>query len=70
MKQFAICLCAVVILLLNVIEVSSVGEMHCWIDRVWFSKECACCVCDPSVQLTVPSIGLFMFEYVGSNLLI
>ena len=35
--------------------------MLCWIDRVWSSKECACCVCDPSVHLTVPSIG---FAYV------
>ena len=29
----------------------------CWIDRVWSSKECACCACDPSVHLCVPSIG-------------
>ena len=21
-------------------------EVLCWIDRVWFSKECACCACD------------------------
>ena len=28
-----------------------------WIYRVWFSKECACCACDPSVHLSVPSIG-------------
>ena len=29
----------------------------CWIDRLWSSKECACCACDPSVHLSVPSIG-------------
>ena len=28
----------------------------CWIDRVWSSTECACCACDPSVHLSVPSI--------------
>ena len=33
-------------------------EVLCWIDRVWSSKECACCACDPSVHLSVPSIGL------------
>ena len=32
-------------------------EVLCWIDRVWSSKECACCACDPSVHLSVPSIG-------------
>ena len=30
--------------------------MLCWIDRVWSSTECACCACDPSVHLSVPSI--------------
>ena len=35
--------------------------MLCWIDRVWPSKECAYCVCDPSEHLNVPSIG---FVYV------
>ena len=44
--------------------------MLCWIDRVWSSKECACCACDPSVPLSVPSIILFVFLYVGSYLLI
>ena len=38
-KQFAICLGVVVILLLNVMEVFSVGKVVCWIDRVWSSKE-------------------------------
>ena len=32
-----------------------------WIDRVWSSKECACCACDPRVHLRFPSIG---FVYV------
>ena len=31
-------------------------EVLCWIDRVWSSIECACCACDPSVHLSVPSI--------------
>ena len=35
-------------------------EALCWIHRVWSSKECAC---DPSVHLSVPSIG---FVYVKS----
>ena len=28
----------------------------CWIDHVWFSKECVCCACDPSERLSAPSI--------------
>ena len=32
-------------------------EVFCWVDRVWFSKECVCCACDSSVHLDVPSIG-------------
>ena len=36
-------------------------EVLCWIDRVWSSKEGALCACDPSVHLSVPSIG---FVYV------
>ena len=31
-------------------------EVLCWIDRVWSSTESACCACDPSVHLSVPSI--------------
>ena len=34
-------------------------KVLCWIYRVWSSKECACCACDPSVHLSVPSIGGF-----------
>ena len=55
-KQFVMCLGVVAILLLNVMEVFSVGEVLCWIDHVWYSKECVCCACDPSVHLSVPSI--------------
>ena len=32
-------------------------EVLYWIYRVWSSKECACCACDHSVRLSVPSIG-------------
>ena len=31
-------------------------KVLCWVDHVWSSKECACCACDPSVHLSVPSI--------------
>ena len=37
----------------------------CWIDHVWSAKECARCACDPSVHLSVPSIG---FVYVCRKL--
>ena len=43
-------------------------EVFCWIDRVWSSKECVCCACEPSVYLGVPSV--FMFVYVVSNIII
>ena len=55
-KQFAICLGVVVILLLNVIEVFSVGG-GALLDCVWSSMDCACCSCDPIVHLSVSSIG-------------
>ena len=33
-----------------------------WVEVLcWYSKECACCACDPSVHLSIPSIG---FVYV------
>ena len=32
-----------------------------WIDHVWSSKECVCCVCDPSEHIDSPSICLFVF---------
>ena len=56
-KQFAMCLDVVAILLLNVMDVFSVGRVLCWIDRVWSSKKCTCFACDPNVHLSVPSIG-------------
>ena len=39
----------------------------CWIDHVWSSKECACCACDPSVPLSVSSIG-FVYVFVCRKL--
>ena len=30
--------------------------MICWIDHVWYSKECVCCACDPNERLSAPSI--------------
>ena len=48
----------VVILLLNVMEVFSVGGGALLDNRVCSSKECACCACEPSVHLIVPSIGM------------
>ena len=36
-------------------------EVLCWIDRVWSSKECACCVFDANERLSAPSIGFVMF---------
>ena len=43
--------------------VFSVGGGALWDNRVWSSKECACCGCDPSVHLSVPSIG-FVYVFV------
>ena len=42
-------------------------EVICWIDCVWSSNECACCACDPSVHLSVPSIG-FVYVFVCRKL--
>ena len=69
-KQFVICLGVVVIVLLNVMEFFSVGG-GARLDRpcIVFQR-CACCACDPSVHLNVPSICFLMFLYVGSYLLI
>ena len=41
-------------------------KVLCCMYRLWSSKECACCACDPSVHLSVPSIGFVL--YVGSYL--
>ena len=53
-KQFAICLGVVIILLLIVMEVFSMGGGSLWFDRVWSCKECACCACDPHVKVFLP----------------
>ena len=42
-------------------------EVVCWIDRVLSSKDCACCACDQSVHLSVPSIG-FVYVFVCRKL--
>ena len=31
-------------------------EVLCWIERVWSSKGCVCCACDPNERLSVSSI--------------
>ena len=70
-KQFAICLGVVVILLLIVIEVLMWVEVLCWIDRVWSSRECACCACDPNVHQDAPSIcfvSVFVCEKLSPHL--
>ena len=56
-KQFAMCVGIVAILLLNVMDVFRVCVVVlCWIDHVWSSKECVCCACDPNELLSAPSI--------------
>ena len=69
-KQFAMCLGVVAILLLNVMDVFSVGG-GALLDRpcMVFQRMCGYAG-DPNVHLGVPSIGLFEFLYVGSYLLI
>ena len=42
-------------------------EVLCWIDHVLYFKECACCVCDPGVHLSVPSKG-FVYVFVCQKL--
>ena len=56
-KQFAICLGVVAILLLNVMDVFSVGGGALMDRPCMVFKKCACCVCDPCVHLSVHSIG-------------
>ena len=41
-------------------------EVLYWIDHVWYSIECVCCVCGSNEHLDAPSICLFVFLYVGS----
>ena len=67
-KQFVICLDAVVILLVNVIEVFSVcGGALLDIPCMVFHGMCAFCACDPSVHLSVPSI-CFVYVFVCRKL--
>ena len=42
-------------------------EVLCLKDIAWSSKECACCACNPSVHLSVPSIG-FVYVFVCQKL--
>ena len=68
-KQFAMCLGVVAILLLNVMHVFSVGGGALLDKPCMVSKECACCACDPSVYLSVPSIG-FVYVFVCRSYLL
>ena len=55
-KQFAMCVGVVAVLLLNVMDVFSVcgGAL---LDRpCMVFKECVCCACDPNERLSAPSI--------------
>ena len=66
-RQFAICLGVVVILLLNVMEVFSVGG-GALLDRPrMVFQRIVCCVYDPSVHLSVPSID-FVYVFVCRKL--
>ena len=56
-KQFAMCLGVVAMLLLNVMEVFRVcGDAL--LDRpcMVFQRVCVCCACDPNERLSAPSI--------------
>ena len=55
-KQFAMCLGVVAILLLNVMGVCSVCGGALLDIPLWSSKECVCCACDPNDPLSAPSI--------------
>ena len=46
------------------------GVVCCWIDRVWSSKECVCCACDPSVHLDVLSMLLLLFTFQSGSSLV
>ena len=43
-------------------------EMLCWIDCVWYSRECAWCACDHSVHLSISSIG-FVYVFLCRNVI-
>ena len=62
------CLGVVAILLLNSMDVFSVGGGGLF-DRL-SSNDCAYCACDHSVHLSVPSIGFVCVLYDGSYFLI
>ena len=65
-KQFAMCLGVVVILLVNVMEVFSVGEGEgAMLNRQ--SMVFQCCACGHSVNLSVPSI-CFVYVFVCQKL--
>ena len=56
-KQFAMCLGVVAILLLNVMDMFSVCggallDRPCFV----FQRVCVCCACDPNERLSAPSI--------------
>ena len=58
LNAFAICVGEVTVISLKVIVLFLDVLVFCWLIRVLSSKECVCCVCDPSVCLGVPSICL------------
>ena len=58
LNAFAICVGEVTVFSLKVIVLLWVVLVFCWLIRVLSSKECVCCVCDPSVCLSVLSICL------------
>ena len=40
----------------------------CWIDHVWYSKECVCCACDPNEHLQLLCIlpfGMFCLSAIS-----
>ena len=57
-EQFSICLGVIVTLLSILWKYRLWVEVLRWIDLVWSSKECVCCVCDPNVHLNVPFIDV------------
>ena len=40
-------------------------EVFYWIDHVWSSIECVCCVYDPSERLNVPSICFVCVYFIS-----
>ena len=55
-KQFAMCLGVVAILLLLLWMCLVCVVVLYWINHVWSSNECVCCACDPNDRLSAPSI--------------